>query len=47
METFIPGLNDPYWAEVRKMYGVDNKTEYIKEQKKKHNSKRKFKLEKP
>lgn len=47
METFIPSLKDPYWLEVRKMYGVDDKENYIKQQRKIHQNKRKFKLEKP
>lgn len=47
METFIPKLNDPYWNELRKLYGVENKEEYIKKQRAIHNNKRKFKLAKP
>lgn len=47
MKTFIPKLNDPYWDELRKLYGVDNKEKYIAEQRKLHENKRKFKLAKP
>ena len=47
MKTFIPSLNDPYWNEARKLYGVADKKKYIEEQKKIHENKRKFKLANP